>query len=82
MSVCSPAGTMTRFSSTVVLDGLLVCGLKPGSPYEDWYGIIAPSLLMCRERLVGPDSTGALQLKQKKKKKEHNKSVCKVQGAV
>lgn len=58
---------MTLFSSVALLGGVAVWGLTRGSGYEDWYGIGAPSLLMCLERLVTLQSTGDSRLEQRKK---------------
>ncbi len=62
----SPAGTMTLFSSVALLGGVAVW--VRGSGYEAWYGIGAPSLLMCLERLVTLQSTGDSRLKQTEEK--------------
>lgn len=65
----SPAGTMTLFSSVALLGGVAAWGLTRGSVYEEvWYCIVAPSLLMCLERLVTLQSTGDSRLRQKEKR--------------
>lgn len=56
---------MTLFSSVVLLGGVTVWGLTRDSGYEDWYGIWAPSLLMCLERLVTLQSTGDSRLQHR-----------------
>lgn len=57
---------MTLFSSVALLGGVAVWGLTRGSGYEVWYGIGAPSLLMCLERLVTLQSTGDSRLERKR----------------
>lgn len=73
----SPAGTMTLFSSVALLGGLTVWGLTRGSGYEAWYAI-APSALMCLERLVTLQSTGDSRLGERKSVRKHisNNELC------